>query len=45
LGEHRNDHQVATAKRFAGQGCIMIALNEQELLNTLDQLDVFYETE
>ena len=41
LGEHRNEHQVATAKRFAEQGRIIVALNEQELVDKLDQLRVF----
>ena len=45
LGEHRNDHQVATAKRFAEQGRIMVALNEQELFEKLDQLKVIDETD
>jgi UDP-N-acetylglucosamine transferase subunit ALG13 len=45
LGEHRNDHQVATAKRFAEQGRIMVALNEQELFDKLDQLEVSDEVE
>jgi UDP-N-acetylglucosamine transferase subunit ALG13 len=45
LGEHRNEHQVATAKRFAEQGRIVVAFNEQELLETMDQLKVFHETE
>lgn len=45
LGEHRNDHQLATAKRFAEQGRIMVAFNEQELVDRLDQLKVFEETE
>ena len=39
LGEHRNDHQVATAKRFAEQGRIEVAFNEQELATKLDQLE------
>ena len=41
LGEHRNDHQVATAKRFAEQGRIMVAFNEKELVDKLDQLKSF----
>lgn len=41
LGEHRNDHQVATAKRFAEQGRIIVALNEKELVDRLDQLEAF----
>jgi len=44
LGEHRNDHQVATAKRFAEQGRILVALNEHALFETLDQLNVSHET-
>jgi UDP-N-acetylglucosamine transferase subunit ALG13 len=45
LGEHRNDHQVATAKRFAEQGRITVALNEKELVDKLDQLEVFNKAE
>lgn len=40
LGEHRNDHQVATAKRFAAQGRIEVAFDEGELADKLDKLDV-----
>ncbi|MGY3604070.1 MULTISPECIES: glycosyltransferase [unclassified Bradyrhizobium] len=45
LGEHRNDHQLATAKRFAEQGRIIVAFTEQELVDRLDQLQVFHQTE
>lgn len=45
LGEHRNDHQVATAKQFAEQGRIIVALNEQELMEKLDQLQILDEAE
>ena len=45
LSEHRNDHQIATAKRFAEQGRITVAFNEQELVDKLDQLQVFDEAE
>ena len=45
FGEHRNDHQIAIAKRFAEQGRIVVAVNEQELVETLDQREVFHETE
>lgn len=38
LGEHRNDHQIATAKHFAEQGRILAAFDEQELLDKLDHL-------
>jgi UDP-N-acetylglucosamine transferase subunit ALG13 len=41
LGEHRNDHQVATAKRFAEQGRVMVAFKEEELVDKLDQLKRF----
>ncbi|WP_249792476.1 glycosyltransferase [Bradyrhizobium sp. BRP22] len=44
LGEHRNDHQLATAKRFAEQGRIAVAFSEQELVKKLDQLQVFDNT-
>jgi UDP-N-acetylglucosamine transferase subunit ALG13 len=35
LGEHRNDHQLATAKRLLAQGRIIVAFNEAELLEKL----------
>ena len=38
LGEQRNDHQLATAQRFAGHGAITVAFTEQELLDKLDGL-------
>jgi UDP-N-acetylglucosamine transferase subunit ALG13 len=41
LGEHRNDHQLATAKRFAEQGRIIVALDETELVDKLDQVEFF----
>lgn len=41
FGEHRNDHQIATAKRFAEQGRIMVAFDEKELFDKLDQLGFF----
>lgn len=43
LGEHRNDHQLATAKRFAEQGRIMVAFTEHELVEKLDQHQLFDE--
>lgn len=45
FGEHRNDHQLATAKRFAEQGAIMVAFTEQELIDSLDRLQSANETE
>lgn len=38
LGEHRNDHQMATAKRFHEQGRIEVAFDETELLDKLAHL-------
>jgi UDP-N-acetylglucosamine transferase subunit ALG13 len=38
LGEHRNDHQLATARRFAEHGSIAVAFDEEELHTRLDAL-------
>ncbi len=38
LGEHRNDHQIDTAKRFASGKGIYVAYNEKELTEQLDVL-------
>jgi UDP-N-acetylglucosamine transferase subunit ALG13 len=40
LGEHRNDHQIATAQRFAEQERIVVAANEQKLLEALDRFGI-----
>lgn len=40
LGEHRNDHQMATAKRFAGKAGVSIAWDENELATLLDKADL-----
>jgi UDP-N-acetylglucosamine transferase subunit ALG13 len=45
LGEQRNDHQVATAKRFAEQGRIQVAFDQQELVSKLDQIEVLNKSE
>lgn len=37
LGEHRNDHQVATAKRFEGFGNITVVSDTERLAGVLDQ--------
>lgn len=37
-GEHRNDHQVATAQRFSARAGVTIAWDEAELLQRLDQM-------
>lgn len=39
LGEHRNDHQLATARRFAELGSVSVAFDEAELHAQLDALD------
>jgi UDP-N-acetylglucosamine transferase subunit ALG13 len=39
LGEHRNDHQLATAHRFSGLGKIEVAFDETDLPSALDDLD------
>lgn len=39
LGEHRNDHQVATARQFLAQGRIHVAFDERELGRQLDELE------
>ncbi|HOB75138.1 MAG TPA: glycosyltransferase [Phycisphaerae bacterium] len=38
LGETRNDHQVATARRFADLGAVHLAIDEKELTIQLDRL-------
>jgi len=45
LGEQRNDHQLATAKRFAEQGRIAVAFSEKDLIDKLNQLQVGDTTE
>jgi UDP-N-acetylglucosamine transferase subunit ALG13 len=37
LGEHRNDHQVATAKRFGEKQGIIVARDERDLIVKLEQ--------
>ncbi len=39
LRETRNDHQIATAKRFLAQGRIFVAFDEEHLLQKLDHLE------
>ncbi|GGB12296.1 glycosyltransferase [Agarivorans gilvus] len=38
-GEHRNDHQLATAKQFASYPGVYIAENDQQLFELLDNRD------
>lgn len=41
LGEHRNDHQLATARRIRELGRIMVAMDDAELLKLLDGFRAF----
>ncbi len=37
LGEHRNDHQLATARKLAGRSGIMVAMDESELADAIHE--------
>lgn len=37
LKEHRNDHQLATAKRFIGRAGLFVAWEEADLADAIDQ--------
>jgi UDP-N-acetylglucosamine transferase subunit ALG13 len=37
LGEHRNDHQLATVRQLAGRGGILVAEEESELASVIAQ--------
>jgi len=39
LGEHRNNHQISTAKKFQEQGIIHVAMDEQDLTQRLLSID------
>jgi UDP-N-acetylglucosamine transferase subunit ALG13 len=39
LGEHRNDHQLATARWFASEGSVSVAFDEHELASKLDDVE------
>lgn len=39
LGEHRNEHQTATAKRMMALGNVNVAFDEAELREKLDRVD------
>ena len=45
LRETRNDHQIATAKRFRELGKVAVAFDEVELARELDRLDELKPTE
>ncbi len=39
LGEHRNEHQTATAKRMMALGNVNVAFDEEEMFQKLDIVD------
>lgn len=39
LGEHRNNHQVATAKQFGGRAAVSVVADEKALTEALDKLE------
>lgn len=39
LGEHRNDHQIATARNLLAQNRVIVAFDEEHLREKLDNLD------
>lgn len=43
LGEHRNDHQLATAKWLTGRSGINVAMDESEIASFLDNHTSFQE--
>ncbi len=40
LGEHRNEHQLATAEKFKELGSVYVAMNEEELKDFLLRRDL-----
>lgn len=38
LGEHRNEHQLATAKKMKEENMVHVAFSEEELLSMLERL-------
>jgi len=45
LRETRNDHQVAMATHLSGQGRVMVAFDEEQLVERLDQFEAAGEME
>jgi UDP-N-acetylglucosamine transferase subunit ALG13 len=41
FGEHVNDHQLGTAKKFEELGCVVVAYSEEELPEKVRQLKTF----
>ena len=42
LGEHRNEHQLATVKRFSGRRGIYVAAEVEDLVTLLDGCEALY---
>lgn len=40
LGEHRNEHQLATAQKFKDMGTVYVAMNEEELKELMLRKDL-----
>ena len=38
MGEHRNDHQLGTARHFTRFGCIRVACSEDDVARRIDEL-------
>jgi UDP-N-acetylglucosamine transferase subunit ALG13 len=41
LGETRNDHQIPTTRYFAQRGSVLAAMDEDELIEKIDELEWF----
>lgn len=41
LGEHRNEHQIATARELQAKGLVNVAFDESELFRCLDHIEEF----
>ena len=41
FGEHVNDHQLGTAKKYEALGCVVVAYSEEELPEKVRQLETF----
>ena len=39
LGEHRNDHQIATASKFVDTAGVIVLTNEQEITSAINDVE------
>ena len=44
LGEHRNDHQLATAEKLGARGMVKVAYTENDLLDKLNEINAELES-